>query len=229
MINFNALFSNLNIPKLRTTIHTAWLYILANPLTLVQSWWNKRLNGSSYTVFNPTNDYTIYNYVQYGRASYQCILTPTIGLHPLPTNTTYWYKILDDYIGINERSKYSAQKVMLEYALNRRFSPSTITPPFSSSIRSIYITTNSVTTSNILYSAPSNTNTFSWVAPNSSTTFYYNILGNPSFTTQYNFTIYIPSGIVSQIASTWAEAQYIIAQETNKYSLSGMFYNIIQY
>jgi hypothetical protein len=225
MIDFIALFKNLNIPKLRTLIHTAWLNIMANPLILIQRWWFFRVNGHSYTAFNPTNDYNIYNYCLYGRASYQCILTPPIGLYPLPTNTNYWYKILDDYIGLNERSNYSAQKVMLEYALNRRFSPTTITPPFSASIPSIYIT-NNANDPVILWSAPASTDTFTYTAPNSSISFWYSIKGNPTIATVYNYTIHVPTAVVT---GTTPEFIYLVTQEANKYGLAGLNFNVVIY
>ena len=228
MIDFIALFKNLNIPALRTLLHTAWLNILAAPLVFLQNIWNFRVVGSSFSVFNPTTNYNVNDIARYGRASFLCILTPPIGLFPLPTNATYWYLILDDYIGLNETSKYSAQKVMLEYALNRRFSPSTITPPFSSSNVSIFIT-NNANSPVILWSAPSGTNTFTYTAPNSSISFWYSILGNPTITPTYSYTINVPTAIMTAISTTFTEAQYIVTQEANRYSLAGITFNIIQY
>lgn len=229
MIDFFALADNLNIPALRQRIHTAWLYLIISPLDQVQTWWLERLNGSSYPLFNGSTNYTIYDTVRYGRAAYWCIQTPAAGLFPLPTDTTYWYKILDDYIGLNERSKYSAQKVMLEFALNRRFSPLTITPPFGPSVTSIYISNNMVNKVPVLYSAPSGTNTNTWTAPNSSTRFWYSSLGNPTTVPQYNYTIYVPSAIFSAIDSNPNEARYIIIQEVDRYGLAGLLYDIQTY
>lgn len=230
MIDFEQLADNLNIPVLRKSKHTAWLYKLVGQLKLVQSWWTNRLDGSSYAMFNSTNDYTIYDYVRYGRASYICKETPPVGLYPLPTNETYWYKILDDYIGLNERSKYSSQKVMLEFALNRRFSPLTITPPFGPSANSIYIENNLINKTPILWSAPAGTNTQSWTAPNSSVNFWYSTYGNPLINiTSYNFTVYVPSAIHSSIDSNPVEANYIISQEIDIYNTAGMLYEIQTY
>ena len=229
MIDFLALFANLNIPKLRSVVHTAWLNLLAGPLILIQSWWQQRLTGSSYALFNASTNYSINAVVRYGRASYVCTQTPAIGLFPLPTNTDYWYKILDDYIGITERSKYSAQKVMLEYALNRRFSPATITPPFSATPASIYIT-NNASNPVFLWSAPAGTDTFTYVAPNSSTSFWYSILGNPTITPFYNFTINIPTAVITSLSPlTSTEVMLLITQETNKYCLAGTSFNNLIY
>lgn len=229
MIDFEALVSNLNIPALRQLVHNAWLNILASPLIKVQLWWEERLNGSSYTLFDDVTDYSIYDTVQYGRASYWCFNDPPIGLYPLPTDATYWYKILDDYIGINERSKYSAQKVMLEFAMNRRFSPATITPPFSSSIPSIYIQNNLLNITPILYSAPHGTNTNTWTAPGSSIRQWYSILGNPSTVAVYNYTVFVPSVIFSALDPDPLEAEALIRQEANKYSLVGLKFDIQSY
>ena len=229
LIDFENLANNLNIPILRKDKFTAWLNILVSPLIKVQYWWQERIEGSSYTDFSSLTDYNIYDTVKYGRAAYWCIKTPPVGLHPRPTNTDYWYKILDDYIGIQERSSYSAQKVMLEYALNRRFSPLTITPPFGPLIPSIYIVNNLVGSNNVLYSAPSGTNTNTWVAPNSSTRFWYSSYGNPSLSVQYNYTIYVPAAIYSAIDSNPTQANYLLSQEVDKYNLAGMLYNIQSY
>ena len=228
MVNFQNLVSNLNIPVLRKAVHTAWLNIIVAPLDLVQMWWQERLTGQVHTLFNSATNYNANDYVRYGRATYFCILTPAISLFPLPTNLTYWYKISDDYIGLKERSKYSAQKVMLEFALNRRFSPTTITPPFSASNVSIYIT-NNANNPTVLYSARGNVYTSTWTAPKSSTSFWYSILGNPNITTFYNFTIHVPTAIMTAINPTLAEAIFVISQEVDKYKLAGTTYNIVQY
>ncbi|CAB4126876.1 hypothetical protein UFOVP87_22 [uncultured Caudovirales phage] len=229
IIDFQALSDNLNIPVLRKTIHTAWLNVLIKPLTNIQSMWLERVNGSSRSTFNSTNNYSVNNSVRYSRANYVCILTPPTGLFPLPTNTTYWYKFTDDYIGIAERSYYSAQKVMLEYALNKRFSPSTITPPFGSSIPSIYIQNNILNIVPILYSAPSSTNTNSWTAPNSSGSFWYSSLGNPSTTPVYNFTVFVPTAIMTSINTNLSQAIYLVRQEVDKYNTAGIKYDVQQY
>lgn len=229
MIDFEQLADNLNIPILRKAKHTAWLNILVSPLMKVGEWWDKRLSGSSYPVFNGATDYAIYGTVQYGRASYWCIETPPTGLYPLPTDPTYWYKILDDYIGLDERSKYSAQKVMLEYALNRRFSPLTITPPFGPTPVSIYIQNNQINTPRILWCAPKSTNTLSWIAPKSSTRLWYTTYGSPTLTAQYNFTIYVPAAIYAAIDPTPLQADYLISQEVDRYNTAGIKYNIQSY
>jgi hypothetical protein len=52
-------------------------------------------------------------------AVYLCILTAPAGT--LPTDTTYFRKIQDNWIGANERVLYNGQKLTLEWALNKWF------------------------------------------------------------------------------------------------------------
>ncbi len=56
-----------------------------------------------------------------------------------PLDATAWLKIQDNFLGVGERVKFNGQNLILEYALNQRFS-GTFRPPGSMSNSDIYMT-----------------------------------------------------------------------------------------
>lgn len=57
----------------------------------------------------------------------------------LPTDTDWWLKIQDNFLGVAERVKFNGQNIVLEYALNQRFD-GTFRPPPSVTPSDIYMT-----------------------------------------------------------------------------------------
>lgn len=74
--------------------------------------------------------------VVYNKAVY---LSLVAGNTNLPTVTTSWLLVQDNFLGTDQRVKFNGQKLVLEYALNLQFG-GTFRPPGSSSLSDIYIT-----------------------------------------------------------------------------------------
>lgn len=79
--------------------------------------------------------YNKYDQVIFNKAVYYSLVSNNVAA---PTDPTSWLKVLDNFIGVDERVKYNGQKIILEYALNHRFG-GTFRPPGSSSLSDIYI------------------------------------------------------------------------------------------
>lgn len=222
--------SNLNVPILRQSKFKAFLSILISPIKWLNgNVTNDYINASNtYSQWSNATTYSIGNRVIFGISLYEYINdTPSAG--NVPTNSSYWYLVCSDNIGLNERLNYNAEKLQLEYALNRRFSPLTITPPFNSGNNSIYITTNQGYP-NILWVGKGNGSS-KWVAPNTSNRFYYcpTEAGVQAALNTTNYTIYIPLATLNGLGPTVTDGINMIKKEASKYSLAGITFDVQHY
>lgn len=237
-VDYSLQSDNLNNPRFRLPNITAYLHILMKPLQWARdNMFNDYLLGSVQALWI---DATVYNYgnkVQYGFAIYECQLTHTSSLTNglTPLNQVYWYKIQDNFIGLNERFAYTGQKLIMEYALNRQFQvvlfsliqwdDGVVTaPPYTQ----IYIT-NNVATPNGFFLSPSDNQTYT-VAPSDTIT-------NAVAPTDYNvpsiwFTVHVPNSVVTQIQSLYPSSttwQSVIGSVVDRLVESGRIYTIVNY
>jgi len=122
-IDFGVLTQVLLPPKFRKPRWIAWLKSLVTPLQWTKDntfdkfrfGWDDALAQKYDTIIT----YHIDDLVLFRNKVYVCIKTTTAGIDP--TNTTYWFKILDDWVGADERIMYCGQTLTLTYLLNRHF------------------------------------------------------------------------------------------------------------
>ncbi len=118
----------------------------AQTITLLQTvmkgiqWCRDRLFGG-YKVGATDPNYAAgaYNQFQtviYEKAVYYSLIDNNTDL---PSVTTSWLKVQDNFLGVDERVKFNGQHLVLEYAMNQRFG-GTFRPPGSSSNSDIYTT-----------------------------------------------------------------------------------------
>jgi hypothetical protein len=79
--------------------------------------------------------YNKHDQVIFNKAVYYSLIANNSAL---PTDTSSWLKVQDNFLGVDERVRYNGQKIVLEYALNHRFG-GIFRPPGSSSLSDIYI------------------------------------------------------------------------------------------
>jgi hypothetical protein len=118
--------------------------LVASLLSAIQ--WTRDLFFTSYRTGSTAQNYGagIYNkneQVIFEKAVYYSLID---GNTNIPTDTTTWLRIQENFIGVNERVKFNTQNIVLEYALNKRFN-GTFRPPGSSSLSDIYLTNVPVT------------------------------------------------------------------------------------
>ena len=148
-----------------------------------------------------------------------------IGNDPLDNKSTYWYKILPCYIGATERSKYTANKIIFEYALNRYLGTTfrDYTDDLYTPNSDIYIETDSPTvTSFVMYPDSASS---SDMYPGFSTGY---LLEPPvySASSSYAFTIYVPAAFYASLGTT---AEQIIRSFADKLCVTGVTYTIATY
>ena len=217
-IYFSLVWDKIYPPHLRKTKHLEWGKVLIKPLQwlrdLVFETYKEGFIGNEWNV---STAYSVGDRVYYiDRGVYEA-LSSTTG--DLPTDTTFWKKILDCRIGVAERIKYNSQKILFEFALNRWFNvDTTIDPP-------IYISNNTFSTSFLLGGQTGTTS--STMVLNSS--FANNYLGNSFAYSSYQFTIYVPIAVFTALASNNTDRENVIRSFANKYVLAGMNYNVLTY
>jgi len=201
-------------PRLRRPAQLSWLYVITSAL---QNLWALIFEdyrvGSSYADYDNSTAYSLQDRVRWtDKAIYECISPTTAGT--LPNDATYWIKVNEVFIGTDERIKYSAQKLLFEFALNKFF----ITT-------GIYIQNNFLNTGDVFVMDTDSLE--SSVMPLDS--FYqedYMDYTATYATGVYDYTIFVP---VAFYTSLGTNADLIIKTFAEKYNLAGMLYDIQTY
>jgi hypothetical protein len=206
-------------PSLRGTKHLAWLKVILSP---IQWLWNRIFvdyaDGSLYAQYSIISSYVKGDIVVYSdRKVYQCIANAGAGI--LPSDTNYWIKINDNFIGVRERIRYNAQKKTFEYALNKWF----FVPPTDPQI---YIVNNIVVPDGFIMGE-----TGAYSSYMASDSFYSTTYMGATYTTttSYDYTIYVPFLVFNAQGSTTANREQAIRNFADIYNLVGMKYNVITY
>lgn len=120
----NQIGNDLSIPQRRKPVWLNWLRSILTP----QQWLNdlvftKYYAGSNATVWVSGNPYVYGDDVIYlDNSVYECINPLGVTSTEVPNlDADNWIKILDTFIGVGERVKYTGQKMFLEYLLNKYF------------------------------------------------------------------------------------------------------------
>jgi hypothetical protein len=175
-------------------------------------------NGFGGGLWSNATTYNKYDLVQYNFKVYYSIVNGNIS--HAPSDPAYWREVLPSFIGATERTKYSASKIVFEYALNKEFGTTFKQPPL---VSDIYI-------NNI---APAFTSFL--VGIDTDTSDYVGLIGSSGYVTpteiftaasSYEFTINIPTAVYSALGTA---AEQIIRKFADKYAIVGTFYNIVTY
>lgn len=238
--------NNLLPVKKRKKIHLAWLKNLLSPAQwLTDLTFQNYADGSNYPQW-VAGTYAYLNRVTYiDGAIYELQmlagLTTSIPPNQDPGN---WLRVLESFIGIREQARYTGQKLMLEYALNRRYQISpfslieweviwisgTPTPQAAPPYTQIYITEANNSTTNFWLSNGSGLISYmnAGSGPGS-----LNYLGNsyPIYSA-IEFTIWVPIAVYTNIGSIQppgVNADQAIRSVADKYIHAGAVYEIITY
>ena len=205
---------NLMPPQLRTAKHLAWLKVLLRPLKcFINLIFNKFQDGDTSNDWKSVTTYTFCDTVKWtDKSIYMCIVASSLNVDP--SNSSDWIKVNNIFIGANERIKYSSQKLLFEYILNRYFE--TV---------NIYIDNNFVE-SDVVFLMGNSGETSSLMPNNSVNQIQY--LGNtPNYVTAVSdFTIYVPLAFYNSLGTYKEE---LIRAFADKYVLAGITYNVTSY
>jgi hypothetical protein len=205
-------------PDKRRTRMLAWIKALLSPLQYLQL-----LVFTSYKQGSTAPQYAAGAYnkgdrVVYFFSVYESLVAANTSV---PTTPGYWVKVQDNFIGVDERVKYSGAKLVLEYALNKWFVTQFRQPPAQSDI---YITVNQIVLDTFIVGATEARS--SWVGLTDSS----EPIGNDSaLAAGVNMNIYFPLAKYNSLASTNQQRESIIRAFVNKYVTAGIIYKILTY
>ena len=217
IIQFSLLWEKLCPPILRKALHLSWGTVLTQPLQYLRDLiFENYANGSNYNAYDNATAYVVGDRIYYtNRSVYECIEGTTGNL---PTDTTYWRKIVDNRIGIRERIKYNSQKIVFEYALNRWFDVPSVDPQ-------IYIQNNTIYGTAFLMGRAG---IYSSTMPRSSShQLYY--LGNGYDYRSDAFTIYVPILVFNALANNDTNRENVVRNFADNYVLAGITYTVVTY
>ena len=226
-INFFTFWAN-NLPvRRRTARRIARGFVYMRPLQ-----WLRDMFFNEYVNRNQAGFYwgSIYPYfpgdIEVYRGDYKTYqvkenMTPPIGT--LPTNTTYWYKVADYPVGFFYRQHATAEKLKLEWLLNKWFSAVYANPPLTSDI---YITT--LSPDNEYFLAGYNEQQSSLAVFATGTAANFVGASNPNYDAA-NFEIHIPIAKYNAIASTNLQREKIFRRVVDERIIAGTQYTIITY
>lgn len=237
VINFFNFWINLLPNNKRFNIFNSWGKVLMTPLDYLQTntfyWWtyNEYETIGTSIFWNSLDTYLVGDYVVgLDNYLYLCIQDTSAG--DLPTNTDYFTKINNDFVGVFAKLKYDSRIGMYEKALNVAlgYGDTLPNPPYQNTLNTndrptVYIDTND-TDSDLFLVSPTVTDT-ALVALDGITS--QDFVGLPP--TSYNqnsYTIYYDSTLVPSDYTTieWENKIKSIADTIN---LAGLQYNIESY
>ena len=208
-------------PVLRQPLMLAWLYVLVKP---IQNKWalifEDYKNESVYSDYSGAATYNFGDRVIWDdKAVYEATYTDSDGVAQsfsgeAPSNIIFWTKVNDIFIGAKERVKYSAQKLLFEYALNKFFRTT-----------GIYITNNFVDSGNVFLMDDTSENSSVMPLDSLYQEDYMDYTATYA-TAIYDYTIFIPAAFHTSLGSS---ADGLITNFANKYNLEGMQYDIQTY
>lgn len=218
-IDFSLQSENLLPPDKRKPKLIAFLVAFVAALQIMRDWFfTDYADGFTGDKWDVATGYVVGDKVRYiDRSVYECISTSIAGV--LPTDTGYWVKTQDIYIGLRERLRYNSRKMLLEFILNKWFDVDPLP------VDQIYITNNNIYGTAFVMGQ---TGTTSSTMPNSSQ-YSATFLGNAYNFGSNAFTIYVPVAVFNALDPDATNAENIIRAIADKYVIAGMNYDVITY
>lgn len=235
-LTFSTYFKNILAPSKRTPRHLAWGISFLTPLQWLRDLaFGTYLNGDSSAAYNISNPYVKGNTVVYiDRAVYECIVDAVAGI--LPTNTTYWHKKQDIYIGLNERMQYNSQKLRLDFMLNKwfgtTFRPITTYTDASNDYylpkSDIYVKNNFIEPDLMIITESAGDDSYIYDNTTDNHDFIYETATSGNYSPN-SFTIYFTLAVYNALSAVPSERDKIIRAFVDKYVIAGITYNITTY
>lgn len=223
IINTDVFAENFLPPKKRLPRYLAWVRVLLSPLqVLYDTMFGTYRSGNPAADYSLLVTYAIGDQVKYiDKAIYQCYVATTAGI--LPTDSTYWFKIQDKFVGVEPRTKYNSQRLIFEWALNEWFGTTFVNTPGASDIYieavsdylgAFYAGYDESESSEVVY------------ANNTATAFiqYDNIPND-----YINFTIYIPNPVWLALGANTNDRDQVVRNIADLYVYAGIAYTITPY
>jgi hypothetical protein len=230
IINTDTFAVNFLPPKKRLPIYKAWTKTLVKPLqVLYNTMFGTFKDGNAAAIYSGATAYAVGNQVKYtDKSVYQCWVASTGNL---PTNTNFWFKIQDNFVGIEPRCKYNAQHILFEWALNEWFGTTFVNVPGSSDIYidagaadlgAFYVGLTETESSFVVFDEPEAT---AFVQALNLTTAGVSFTINVPLITANALT----GGPLDTVPNISANRENIIRQIADLYNYAGITYNCVTY
>ena len=230
IINTDTFAVNFLPPKKRLPIYKAWVKTLLNPLqVLYNTMFGTYKDGNASADWNVLTAYVVGDQVKYiDKAIYQCWVASTGNI---PTDTAYWFKIQDKFVGIEPRIKYNAQHLLWEWSLNEWFGTTFVNTPGASDIFISAAGANQ----GAFYVGISPTESSYVVYDDAEATAYIQALDLSS--AGVSFTINVPIAVANALTTETPDTvpnistnrENIIRQLADLYCYAGITYDVITY
>lgn len=187
-------------------------------------------NGNTYNYGDQVKyvDYSVYESVN--TSAFVSTIAPPADIYDAVLGTGNWVRVLDTFVGVGERVRYTGQKTMLEYILNYYFQVGVVATPWmgASHVNQIYIS-NGIRNIAFWLSNGAAGSLTSYMANNS--VFQQYFMGN-AYSLGGNFTIYVPVAVdaaitANQVAGVTAED--VIRSIADRYVQAGKLYDYQTY
>lgn len=222
IINTDNFAVNFLPSKKRKEVYKAFAKVLLNPLQILfDTIFGTFKSGNSAADWDVSTAYAVGDQVKYiDKANYQCWVANT---GEIPTNTDYWFKIQDKFVGIEPRMKYNAQHLIFEWALNEWFGTTFVNSPGDSDI---YIEGNAGAQV-AFYVGGNETNSSSSVLENGEAVSFIQAEDLANATIEFN--IYIPVAVWTALDADASNRDKIVRQLADLYVYGGINYDINTY
>lgn len=215
-VDFNDVWLKLTPRKLRRDKILAYGDVLEKPLQYLRNLiFDDYKLGSVYDDYSALSAYTAGDRVIYTNRGVYEAKESVSGV--TPTTATGWTKVIDNYIGLDERVLYNSRKILFEHALNRNFQCTGI------------IISNSATTASgfIVGETPAYSSTISKSSVPSAAAYIGQSFGGIN---NISYTIYVPTLVFTGLSSSNdTERVNIVRDFANKYNLAGRVYSVSGY
>lgn len=211
----------------RSDINTEWLKSLTYPNDWVNRNFYEYINGVTYSTWTASFTYSVGDRViggiNYLNGVYESKTASNYG--NTVSNTTYWTKINDNFIGKSESTLNTSNKLKFEWGLNRYFGttfrePNGVT---GSTYSDIYITDNNTLINSLFVGVnPPLDYEQDYIYTNRSTGY---VTVTTTIYPSYQYTINVPSSVFSSIPGTESN----IRNFADKYNTAPLKYRVQTY
>lgn len=128
-------------PNYRLDNDISWAIARIIPMIWAnEMFFNDFIDGSSYPIYSSGTTYNYQDKAIYHKEVYMSLQDSNTGNDV--TDSDWWIKINNNFIGVYERVAYNATKLLFEYALNKYFGGTFAQPPSTSDIYITNVVTN---------------------------------------------------------------------------------------
>jgi hypothetical protein len=185
-------------------------------------WLGDYRTGSTALPWFGTTTYSVGDRVIYKGSAYESLTNGN--LNNLPTDSTNWVLVQDNFIGVFERMVYNGDKLVFEWAINKFFGEYGATFRQPPNVSDIYLDT---------HVKPPTVFLIGFTEPFSSKVYLDRssefVINDYSFTAYYNMSIMVPLVIFNQLDTDVSNREKIIRRFADQYIIAGVSYNVVTY